>query len=59
MIHDDVIGPHEPQGIAKDNSRDAAIGRIGTRMSYGLIGDIFDFAACYAASVAVNQLSTA
>jgi death-on-curing protein len=52
IIHDDVIGPHELQGIAKDKSLDAAIGRIDTRMSYGLIGDIFDFAACYATFIA-------
>jgi death-on-curing protein len=52
MIRDDVIKPHELQGLALDKSLAAAIDRIDRRIDYGLLTDVFQLAACYAAFIA-------
>ena len=49
LIHDAVIGDKELQGLAKDKSLEATLGRIHNRLQYGFISDVFDLAACYAA----------
>lgn len=52
-LHDErVIQSHELQGLAPDKSLEGAIARIDTRMDYGLIEDVFQLAACYAAFIA-------
>lgn len=52
MIHDDVIKPHELQGLAPDKSLVAAIDRIDKRIDYSLMTDVYQLAACYAAFIA-------
>jgi len=52
LIHDAVIGDKELQGLAKDKSLEATLGRIHNRLQYGFISDVFDLAACYAAFLA-------
>ena len=52
MMHDDVIKPHELQGLAPDKSLVAAIDRIDKRIDYALINDVYQLAACYAAFIA-------
>jgi len=52
VIHDDIIESHELQGLAPDKSLEAAIGRIDNRIGYGLITDVYQLAACYAAFIA-------
>ena len=53
LIHDDLIHAHELQGEAPDKSVDAVIARVINRFEYGLITDVFELAACYAAFIAV------
>lgn len=52
MIHDDIIDANELQGLAQDKSIEAAIERIDNRIAYGLIGDVYHLAACYAVFIA-------
>ena len=52
LIHDAVIGDKELQGLAKDKSLEATLGRIHNRLQYGFISDVFDLAACYAVLLA-------
>ena len=53
LIHDDVIHAHELQGEAPDKSVEAVIARVLNRFEYGLITDVFELAACYAAFIVV------
>ena len=46
-LHERVILPNELQGMARNKSIEAVLGRIENRLAYGLIGDVFDLAACY------------
>ncbi len=55
-IHDLVIGDNELQGMAGDKSLDALLARIENRMSFGMINDEFDLAACYACFLAVGHV---
>ena len=55
-IHDLVINQKELQGLAGDKSLDAVLARIGNRMSFGMISDEFDLAACYACFLAVGHV---
>jgi death on curing protein len=50
-IHDLVLNPGELPGRARDKSLEGALGRVDNRLSYGLIGDVFDLAAAYAAAI--------
>lgn len=50
-IHDLVLNPGELPGRARDKSLDGALGRVDNRLAYGLIGDVFDLAAAYAAAI--------
>ena len=53
VIHDEVLEPHELQGMAGDKSLEGALSRVENRLNYGLIEDIYSLAASYA--VAVSQ----
>ena len=55
-IHDLVINENELQGMAGDKSLDAVLARIETRMSFGMMGDAYDLAACYACFLAVGHV---
>ncbi len=54
-IHERVILSHELQGAADNRPVEAVIGRIENRLSYGLIVDVYDLAACYACFIAVGH----
>ncbi len=55
-IHDLVIRKNELQGMAGDKSLDAVLARIENRMSFGMIIDEFDLAACYACFLSVGHV---
>ena len=50
-IHDYVLDDHELQGPAGDKFLDGALGRVENRLKYGLITDVFELAAPYAAAI--------
>ena len=52
-IHDEVLEPHELQGMAGDKSLEGALSRGENRLNYGLIEDIYSLTASYV--VAVSQ----
>lgn len=54
-IHEQVINPNELQGQARDKSIEAIIARIDNRITYGMIRDVFELAACYACYVVVGH----
>lgn len=54
-IHEQVINPNELQGQARDKSIEAIIARIDNRITYGMIRDVFELAACYACYIAVGH----
>ena len=54
-IHDDILETHELQGMAQNKSIEAIIARIDNRLTYGMITDIFELAACYACYIAVGH----
>jgi death on curing protein len=51
VLHDDVLNPGELMGRARDKSLEGAIARVENRLAYGMIFDVFDLAAAYAAAV--------
>lgn len=55
-IHKQVINANELQGLAGDKSLDAVLARIQNRMSYGMLDDVFELAACYACYLAVGHV---
>ena len=54
-IHEAVIEPDELQGMVANKSIHAIVARIDNRISYGLIRDEFELAACYACYTAVGH----
>ena len=50
-IHDYVLHDHELQGLAGGKHLDGALGRVEKRLNYGLISDVFDLGASYAAAI--------
>ena len=54
-VHERVISPGELQGMARSRPVQAVIGRIENRLAYGLSGDLYDLAACYACHLAVGH----
>lgn len=50
-LHDAALNPGELPGRARDKSLEGALARVDNRLAYGLIGDVFDLAAAYAAAV--------
>jgi death-on-curing protein len=55
-IHDLVINQNELQGMAGNKSLDAVLARIENRMSFGMISDVYELAACYACFLAVGHV---
>ncbi len=55
-IHDLVIHQNELQGMACDKSLDVVLSRIENRMSFGMISDEYELAACYACFLAVSHV---
>lgn len=51
-IHDAVLFDGELTGLAGDKSLDGALGRVGNRLAYGFIADVFELAVAYAAAIA-------
>jgi death-on-curing protein len=51
-LHDQIIGPNELQGLAKDKSLEAVLERVHNRLQYGFFSDAYDLAACYATFIA-------
>ena len=51
-LHDAILNPGELPGRARDKSLEAALARVDNRLSYGMIGDVFDLAAAYAVAIA-------
>ncbi len=51
QIHDDLLGPNELPGRARDKSLEAALARVENRLAYGMIEDVFDLAAAYAMAI--------
>ena len=54
-IHERVILRDELQGIVSERPVEAVVGRIENRLAYGLIGDVYDLAACYACYIAIGH----
>ncbi|SHL72090.1 death on curing protein [Paracoccus solventivorans] len=50
--HDLVLNPGELQGRARDKSLEGALSRVENRVHYGLVQDVYDLAAAYAAAIA-------
>lgn len=50
-IHDYVLDGHELPGLAGGKFLDGALGRVENRLNYGLITDVFELAASYAAAI--------
>lgn len=55
-IHDLIIDKNELQGMAGHKSLDAVLARIENRMTFGMIIDVYELAACYACFLAVGQV---
>lgn len=54
-LHELVINPGELQGVARNKSIEAVIARVENRLHYGMISDVFELAACYAAYIAIGH----
>jgi len=55
-IHDLIIDQNELQGMAGHKSLDAVLVRIENRMTFGMIIDVYELAACYACFLAVGHV---
>ena len=51
VLHDAALNPGELPGRAQDKSLEGALSRVDNRLLYGMIDDVFDLAAAYAAAV--------
>ena len=51
VLHDRVLNPGELPGLARDKSLESALARVENRLAYGMIEDVFDLAAGYAAAI--------
>lgn len=51
LIHDIVLNQGELAGRAKDKSLESTLARVDNRLAYGMIEDVFDLAAAYAAAI--------
>ena len=49
--HEAILNPGELQGLAGDKSLASALARVDNRLGYGMIADVYDLAAAYAAAV--------
>ena len=55
-IHEQVLGPDELQGMARNKSIESVLARVDNRVAYGMIEDVFELAACYACYIAVGHV---
>lgn len=55
-IHEQVVGPSELQGMARNKSIESVLARVDNRVAYGMIEDVFELAACYACYIAVGHV---
>lgn len=51
-IHEEVILPHEIQGLSIDRPLDSTLERVHNRINYGMITSPFEVAAAYAVCIA-------
>jgi death-on-curing protein len=51
LIHEQIIAANELQGRSSGKSLDSTVARVHNRLAYGLIEDVFDLAAAYAAAI--------
>ena len=56
IIHEKVINKNELQGLTGNKSLVALVDRIGNRIRYGMIGDVYDLAATHAVVIAVGHV---
>ena len=56
LIHSEVIGTNELQGIAGNKSLDAMANRVLNRIHYGMVTDVYDLASTYAVVIAVGHI---
>ncbi len=54
-MHEQIVGPDELQGLARNKSVESVLARVDNRIVYGLIEDVFELAACYACCIAVGH----
>lgn len=54
-IHEAVLFQGDLTGLAGDKSLEGALGRVGNRLAYGFITDVFELAAAYAAVIAQGR----
>lgn len=52
QIHDDLLGPNDLTGRARDKSLESALARVENRLAYGMVEDCFDLAAADAMAIA-------
>ncbi len=55
-IHEQAIFAHELQGMAGDKSLESVLARVENRISFGMIADVYDLAACYAVCIATGHV---
>ena len=55
LIHDAVLNHGELRGLAQDKSLEGALGRVDNRLMYGMVDDVFDLAAAYAAAISQGR----
>lgn len=55
LLHEQIIYENELQGRSADKSLESTIARVNNRLAYGLISDVFDLAAAYAAAIAQGR----
>ena len=51
-VHEAVLFEGDLTGLAGDKSLERALGRVGNRLAYGFITDVFELATAYAAAIA-------
>ena len=54
LLHDSILNDGDLQGMAGDKSLEGALGRIESRLQYGMMHDVYDLAAVYA--IAISQV---
>ncbi len=55
-MHEQIVGPDELQGMARNKSIESVLAGIDNRVAYGMIEDVFELAACYACYIAVSHV---
>ncbi len=54
-MHEQVVETGELQGMALNKSIESVLARVGNRVAYGMIEDVFELAACCACCIAVGH----